>query len=323
MTQPLASFPITSTRDTDEAESILSRELVALRFDKVRDPSRFGLEMNGVHLGRTMIGHNRFDTETVVDAGEVDRAIVLTMGGTGAPTVCHIDAEPVACARKGAILSPSKRVVNHRPAGGGVFVIRAAFDAIEERLREVMDRRLRKPIVFDRSVDLLQGMGAHTCSLMRFVVDDIQRDKAVVENPLLRAGFDDALLTALVALPNNYSHELMDGHQPSIVPGLVRRAEEFLEARATEPVTISDVVAECGCSRRALFDAFRRYRGYTPMQFLADSRIEAARLALGSPSPGDTVSSIAYACGFSHPGRFSIAYRERFGESPSETLRRA
>ena len=59
------------------------------------------------------------------------------------------------------------------------------------------------------------------------------------------------------------------------------------------------------------------------MQFLTDSRLEAARVALQSPSPIESVSSIAYACGFSHLGRFSDAYRRRFGESPSVTLRKA
>ena len=90
-----------------------------------------------------------------------------------------------------------------------------------------------------------------------------------------------------------------------------------------EPVTISGVAAACGCSRRALFTAFRRFRDYTPMQFLAETRLEAARAALRSPGPTDTVVSVAYGCGFSPAGRFSGAYLRRFGESPSRTLRKS
>jgi len=36
----------------------------------------------------------------------------------------------------------------------------------------------------------------------------------------------------------------------------------------------------------------------------------------------ETVTAIALKWGFSHIGRFSIAYRERFGESPSQTVLR-
>ena len=39
--------------------------------------------------------------------------------------------------------------------------------------------------------------------------------------------------------------------------------------------------------------------------------------------PGESVTEIAMQWGFTHMGRFSIEYRRRFGESPSETLSRA
>ena len=37
MNHPLAGFPITSTRDADEAQSILSREFLDVRINKIRD----------------------------------------------------------------------------------------------------------------------------------------------------------------------------------------------------------------------------------------------------------------------------------------------
>ncbi len=322
MNHPLACFPITSTSDADEAQSILSRELTDLRIKKVRDLGAFGLEMNGVHLGRTMVGYNQFNTETLVDPGEVKDAMLLIVG-VGTPAIFHVDGESVVCTEKGAVLTPSRRVTIHRPAGSGTFIIRAEFGAIEKRFREVMDRRPGKPIVFDRSIDLANGVGAQARRLLYSLVDTFQQDSTVVENPLLRAGFDDMLLNILLALPNNYSDELMGGQRRTVAPALVRKTEKFLEAHATEPVTISNLVAQFDCSRALLFNSFRRYRDYTPMQFLAEFRLKHAREALQSPSPADTVSSIAHTCGFSHLGRFTAAYRKRFGERPSETLHKA
>jgi transcriptional regulator GlxA family with amidase domain len=131
------------------------------------------------------------------------------------------------------------------------------------------------------------------------------------------------LLGAILALPSNYSDMLRGERQIQAAPRLVRQAEQFLEAHARKPITISDVVAECGCSRRTLFNAFRQHRGYTPMQFLAETRLKVARYALLGSSPTDTVASIAAACGFSHLGRFAEAYCKRFGEKPSDTMRQA
>lgn len=321
MRHPLVAFPVASTGDVDEAESILSRELADLRIKEVRGRNPFHLEMRGVHFGRTMVAYNRFDSDTLIDAGHIEGATLLIMG-VGSPAVFTVDGEPIDTTEKGAVLSAGRRVVIHRPAGSGILIMRAEMGAIEGRLREVMGRHPRKLVVFDRSVDLASGVGACARHLMDFLVDDIHRDKVVPESPLLRAGVDDMVLNSLLALPNNYSDELMGGRRISIAPRIVRRAEEFLEANATETVTVSDLIGICNCSRRALFRAFQRSRGYTPMQFLAGARLKVARETLQTPHPDDTVTSIAYACGFSHLGRFSGAYRRRFDETPSETLRR-
>jgi transcriptional regulator GlxA family with amidase domain len=37
----------------------------------------------------------------------------------------------------------------------------------------------------------------------------------------------------------------------------------------------------------------------------------------------DDVTSIAWSVGFTHLGRFALAYRQAYGESPSQTLRDA
>ena len=247
----LASHSIVSTRDADEAESVLSRELADLRIKKVRDRRAFRFDMNGVHLGRTMIGYNRFATDTVVDPGLIDDAVLLVMG-VGPSSFFEIDGEPVDCTKRLVVLSPGKRVLIHRPAASGIFILRAGFDAIDERFQEVMGREPEKPLVFGSSVDRADRVGAQTRRLVCSLIEDIERDAVVLENSLLRAGFDDLLLSAILALPNNYTEDLIGDRRPYVTPRLVRRAEGYLEAHATEPITISDVVAQCSCSRTAL-----------------------------------------------------------------------
>jgi AraC-like DNA-binding protein len=46
------------------------------------------------------------------------------------------------------------------------------------------------------------------------------------------------------------------------------------------------------------------------------------RNALLRAEPDDSVTVIAMACGFTHMSRFALEYRRRFGERPSDTLRR-
>jgi transcriptional regulator GlxA family with amidase domain len=58
------------------------------------------------------------------------------------------------------------------------------------------------------------------------------------------------------------------------------------------------------------------------MRYLRNARFQQAREALRRAPPETSVTDIAMTWGFSHMGRFSVEYRKRFGESPSDTLKR-
>ncbi len=103
----------------------------------------------------------------------------------------------------------------------------------------------------------------------------------------------------------------------------MRRAEEFIAAHAAEELTVAAIAEAAGVPVRSLQIAFRQARGMTPMEFVRERRLELARRELVEGAPGTTVGAVVTALGFgSSPGRFAVQYRQRFGESPSETLTR-
>lgn len=320
MSDFLHAFSIASTSDPDEAQAILSRELSNLQLESVEDRDRFRFQMNGIHLGRTTIGFNRFSTRTVVDAGVIENAVILSIN-LGPLAVVELDGKPVGPDEL-CVVSPFKRTRIHREPESEILLVRAGLHAVEDRFRELTGERIPGPLQFDRSVKLDHGVGAQVQQMLSYLVKDAQHADTILANPVLRAGLDDMLLSAILALPHNYSHLLVTKQRALWDLQVVQRAEDYIQAHASEPITISQVVRECGCSRSSLFDAFHRHRSYTPMMFLADVRLKSAREALLHASQDDTVTSIAMACGFAHVGRFAEAYRERYGERPSDTLRR-
>jgi AraC-like DNA-binding protein len=68
---------------------------------------------------------------------------------------------------------------------------------------------------------------------------------------------------------------------------------------------------------------FRETYGMTPKAMMTAMRLSGARRQLLHPSPATTVTAVALRWGFSEFGRFSGQYCHRYGEVPSETLRRA
>lgn len=139
----------------------------------------------------------------------------------------------------------------------------------------------------------------------------------------VRASLDEHLLTLLLHHhPHTYSDELF-ATTPTPVPGLVRRAERYIEAHADEPITVSDVAAQLGVSVRSLQLGFRTWRNTTPLVHLREVRLRRVREQLLRRELQVTISEAAQQHGFGHFGRFSAYYRAAFGESPHVTRRRA
>jgi transcriptional regulator GlxA family with amidase domain len=86
---------------------------------------------------------------------------------------------------------------------------------------------------------------------------------------------------------------------------------------------LAELVAVAGVSARTLQAGFLAAYGVSPMAYVQRRRLARAREDLLSAAPGTTVAEIARRLGFVAAGRFSLAYRRCFGESPSQTLARA
>lgn len=100
----------------------------------------------------------------------------------------------------------------------------------------------------------------------------------------------------------------------------VRRAVDMIMAQSREPLTLGDVAAAAGVGGRALQIAFRRHLGCSPLTFLRLVRLADARRLLGLGLVS-RVTDAAMQAGFWHLGEFAVAYRQRYGEKPSTTLK--
>jgi AraC-like DNA-binding protein len=104
---------------------------------------------------------------------------------------------------------------------------------------------------------------------------------------------------------------------------IIARFEEFLEANPHTPLHLADVCAAVGAAERTLRGACETYLGMGPIRYLTLRRMHLVRRALMRADPAmERVTQIAMDHGFWELGRFSVAYRQFFGETPSDSLRR-
>jgi AraC-like DNA-binding protein len=96
---------------------------------------------------------------------------------------------------------------------------------------------------------------------------------------------------------------------------------EWLSGHLTEPLSLSEMGARSGYSRRALQRVFQQRFGCGPMQWLRRRRLELALDQLSRANVGDSVSSIARLCGYLSLTSFSRDFSRVYGRKPSEILR--
>ena len=106
-----------------------------------------------------------------------------------------------------------------------------------------------------------------------------------------------------------------------LLPRSVRKAIDLLRGDLGYPWRIDELALLCVVPRRTLEKHFKRFVGCSPLEFLRKERLNQARRNLLRAPPDANVTAIATDCGFSHLGRFALAYRDHYGESPSDTLR--
>ena len=103
--------------------------------------------------------------------------------------------------------------------------------------------------------------------------------------------------------------------------------DQFIEVASANLETaarITDLCDAAGISQRTLSRAFRAILDTTPSHHFHALRLEQVRLSLLSAHANNqTVTQAAMRFGFQEFGRFAKDYRATFGESPSDTLRRA
>lgn len=126
------------------------------------------------------------------------------------------------------------------------------------------------------------------------------------------------------ALAGPGSTDLAGARTPGDRHRVFLAAEAHMRAHLAEAVYTADLCQVSGVSERTLEYAFHEQLGLTPIAYLTKLRLNMARLSLvDAAAEGDAaVGPIARGLGFQHLGRFAARYREQFGESPSETVRR-
>ncbi|WP_408056516.1 AraC family transcriptional regulator [Tardiphaga alba] len=322
----LAAFSRVCTTDVDEAADEIGRIFCphGLAPTGRSDPG-FHAHHNSADFGEFSINYVSYGGSVSIDPGCLDRFFLLQVPlrgharvSTGGRTVA------ASAARAASLLSPTMptRMVWQDDCAQLILLLERRV--VEQRAAALAERA-DGVIEFDPEVDLTTPFGRALRAQLDYLVDLAEHaGPEQAFSPTLTAMLREAALSLLLT---GQRHSFTDAiaqvdHRPAPLPGVIRKARHYLEAHATEPLDLERLARAAGIGIRSLQLGFQRHFGTSISQMLQDIRLAHLHARLRDAQPCERVTDIAFDLGFTHPSRMASAYRARFGESPSDTLRR-
>jgi AraC family ethanolamine operon transcriptional activator len=222
-------------------------------------------------------------------------------------------------------------------AGAGIeveFVVAAGYESVsflvppDDIQAHLRGRHREGELRLPNGVELLQPDPAAARDLYgwgRRLIDMAARQPQVFDVPQTQTAAQVELLeTLLTTLGSAANVECASGDLTRQAHSqVVQIAEDYALAHTGERLCVTDLCKAAGVSERTLQYAFKGLMGITPLAYLTRLRLHRVRQALRAATQGmTTVTAEALRWGFWHFGDFARAYKECFGELPSDTLRR-
>ncbi|MEL6890545.1 MAG: AraC family transcriptional regulator [Actinomycetota bacterium] len=221
----------------------------------------------------------------------------------------------------GAVLPVDRGIRLEATTSTTYILVRVDAAALERHLARMLGRTLDGPTVFGPVFDLASAVATRWNTGLQLLLSELLDSASLLRTNRDVGQLEEFLMAALLlGHRSNRSEFFLSGHRHRRA---VRAARDFIDRHLAAPLTVAEIAEAAGVSVRTLQNHFADDMGQTPMSYLRDARLDRVRAELADLPTGEgaTVTEVAFRWGFTHLGRFSIAYRERFGETPSQTLR--
>jgi len=311
------------TRDLDHARQHNNSVFVEHALDYLARERHLDFRHRQAKLGSVAINLMQYGAGVLIKAPPFTDFYLLQFTLAGECRVLHDGLHNILLAGSVAVINPFQAFEKTWLPGARQLMLRIDRQLVEREFRAWTGCDEAGRIEFDTSpIRDITKVGTLS-RYVRMLCDDLGGAGSDLSRPLVADRVASGLASLLLASMPHNRKAAIEAPGRSIAPFFVRRVEQFIEEHARDPIVLADLSGVAGVSTRALQIGFRRFRNTTPITYLRAIRLDLARIDLANAGlANSSVATVANALGFGHLGRFARDYQERFGELPSETLRR-
>lgn len=271
LSRPLDNFPLVRSTTIDAVCDALARVYVRPNLKITRGPKVINATMNECALQDVQLGYGTYGGDVELEYPAAGRFLLLlpargqgqiTAGKTG------ITLGPGTS----AMISPEIGFKASYAQNYEFFVLKIDRQALTRKLLALTGATINEPLRMAPQIIAARPEAKLLHEYLPVLANTLSA--SVGPMPTWWVAQTEQLLATMLLFSHqhNYSH-LLEEIPADAAPLQVRRAEEYIEANPQRPITMEDLAAVSGVSVFSLFRAFKRSRGYSPLEFAAQVRL--------------------------------------------------
>jgi len=308
-----------ASTDLDQVRSMVGQVIANHHLKQTNGAERLDARMHYVTLGDISLSRLRYGASVQIERGALENCFLVQMPLQGAAAVESGSQRIESSFKLASVLSPGDSAKMRWNGDSDQIILRISRSLVERTLIGYLGHPLEQPLRFELGFQW-QECAAWRC-LLSYLLDCATHYPQLAQHKLIMTQIEQLTAsTLLMTHQHNYS-ETAPARRSTILPRHVRRAQDYLQSHAHEPITAEQLALAAGVSLRSLYTGFKDFLGVSPMHYLRDLRMAQVHTELTSGEVTN-IGGVALRWGFTHMGRFSNDYKLRYGETPSQTLRR-
>jgi AraC-like DNA-binding protein len=293
-----------------------------LQVNPLGDTSGFAFAGDVVMLGPITVGQISYGVDIHVHIADLETSYHVLAPLTGTLRSRHRGTAVLADRTRAAVYRPVGDIDLQWPADCRLMSVKVERAALERELDAALDQQIVSPLLLGESFDVADGPGRTWVALVRLLHAELCSADGLAARPRMATRWRDMVISGLALTVEHPYGDEPAGMQGPRRPRTVKRTLDAMHAEPWRQYTVGDLASIAGVGVRVLQESFRQHVGVSPLAYLRRLRLDGVHQELSRSDPWQVnVSEVAYRWGFTHLGRFAGAYRARFGESPSQTLR--
>lgn len=318
----MTSPTLVATRDVEEARAAVGKLFCEHRLEPLSPGHTIDMRLRVDQMGPMGLVHLDYGGTVKIAPRPLSTFYLVQIPLAGKAFVEQGGAQITSTPKLASVLSPTRSATMTWQQGNPQRCVYLSRALVENELMRMTGTQVSAPLQFDLGMDLRASGPASWIRTVNFLcAEAVQGGLVASLDTCPESMARTVAYTLLLAQHHNYSDQVARASRAA--QPLAQRLVTLIDAHLVEPLGAAEIAEFLSVSVRALRETCRAEFGMTPVALVRERRLLAAREQLQNRTNAAdrAVTEAALGVGFTHLGRFAGDYRERFGESPRETVR--